>query len=273
YDTARLGRLIDKEIAAWSPERLAVFARSSITDDRPVFVVGMPRSGSTLCEQILSSHPAVFPGGELEFMREPYENLLVPHGESIATAHEAGAITDKSLTRAARGYLQKIRKISDKNAVRVTDKMPYNWRNLGLISLMFPNARVIHTVRNPLDTCLSCYFHDFIGVHPFAYDLAHLGAYHRHTGRVIEHWKAVLDIPIHTLVYEDLLADQERVTRELVEFMDLEWDDACLRFHENRRAAITHSNEQVREKLFTSSRGRHENYEGHIRILRTALEG
>ena len=271
YDADALERQIDEMIETWTPEFLAGLPRSTITDDRPVFIVGMMRSGSTLCEQIVSSHPAVFPGGELKFMREPYENLLAPHGGSIARAVEAGAITEKSLTRAGRGYLQKIRKLAGKDAKRVTDKMPYNWRNLGLISLMLPGARVIHTVRDPLDTCLSCYFHDFTGVHPYAYDPASLGAFHKHTARLIEHWKTVLDIPVFTLVYEDLIDDQERVTRALIEFLDLEWDDACLRFHENRRAAITHSNEQVREKLFSSSRGRHANYEKHIAPLREAL--
>lgn len=271
YDAERLAARIDEEIEGWSAERLAGLPRSTVDDERPVFIVGMMRSGSTLCEQIVSSHPAVFPGGELKFMREPHDNLLAPHGERIGRAVEAGAINEKSLTRAARGYLQKIRKIADSDALRVTDKMPYNWRNVGLISLLFPKARIIHTVRDPLDTCLSCYFHDFTGHHGYAYDLASLGAFHRHTGRLIEHWKRVVDIPVYTLVYEDLVADQERVTRELIDFLGLEWDDACLRFHENRRAAITHSNEQVREKLFTSSRGRHANYEKRLGPLSEAL--
>ena len=138
---------------------------------------------------------------------------------------------------------------------------------------MFPNARVVHTVRDPLDTCLSCYFHEFHGSHEYAQDLRALGVYARETRRMMGHWKAALGIPIHDLVYEDLLDGQERVTRELIGFVGLEWDDACLRFHENRRAAVTHSNEQVRETLFTTSRARHMNYDTHIGALRSALAG
>lgn len=271
YPADELPSTIDAMIDAWSPDRLAALPRSTITDERPVFVVGMMRSGSTLCEQILSSHTSVFPGGELDFMRDAHENLLGRHGGDLAAASEAGAVTEKSLTRAGKAYLQKTQKLAGRDAARITDKMPYNWRHLGLISLVFPNARVIHTVRDPLDTCLSCYFHAFHGSHEYAQDLGDLGVYARETRRMMEHWKAVLPIPVHDLVYEDLLDDQERVTRELVGFVGLDWDDACLRFHENRRAAVTHSNEQVRETLFTSSRGRHRHYEAHLAPLRDAL--
>jgi tetratricopeptide (TPR) repeat protein len=273
YPADELPGQIDAMIGAWSPERLASLPRSTIADERPLFVVGMMRSGSTLCEQILSSHPAVFPGGELDFMRDAHENLLGRHGGDLAAAAEAGAITEKSLTRTGKAYLQKIQKLAGRDAQRITDKMPYNWRHLGLISLMFPNARVVHTVRDPLDTCLSCYFHEFHGSHEYAQDLRALGVYARETRRMMGHWKAALGIPIHDLVYEDLLDGQERVTRELIGFVGLEWDDACLRFHENRRAAVTHSNEQVRETLFTTSRARHMNYDTHIGALRSALAG
>jgi len=272
YPAAKLAEQIDAMIGAWSPERLAAMPRSTIDDERPVFIVGMMRSGSTLCEQILSSHPEVYPGGELDFMRDAHENLLGPHGGDITKAAEAGTINPGSLTRAGRSYLQKIKKLGGKDASRLTDKMPYNWRHLGLISLMFPKARVIHTVRDPLDTCISCYFHEFTGSHEYAQDLAALGTYAKQTRRMIEHWRSSLAIPVHDFVYEDLLADQERVTRDLVAFVGLDWDEACIRFHENRRAAVTHSNEQVREKVFTTSRGRHENYAAHIGPLRDALD-
>lgn len=271
YPADQLAGQIDAMIGAWSAEKIASMPRSTLEDERPVFVVGMMRSGSTLCEQILSSHPSVYPGGELDFMRDAHENLLAPHNGDITRALEAGAINPGSLTRAGRSYLQKVKKLGGKDALRITDKMPYNWRHLGLISLMFPNARVVHTVRDPLDTCISCYFHEFTGSHEYAQDLAALGTYTRETTRLMAHWKSVLPISVHDFVYEDLLADQETVTRALIDFVGLDWDDACMRFHENRRAAVTHSNEQVREKVFTTSRGRHQNYAAHIGPLVEAL--
>ncbi|MEZ6243860.1 MAG: sulfotransferase [Phycisphaerales bacterium] len=269
WDVDAFERDVDRIIAAWSPETLGELPRSTLDTELPVFVVGMLRSGTTLTEQIVSSHPAVVAGGELRHMREAVEATLGPDAD-LEGACARGRVTEGSLTRAGRTYLRKLQKLGPK-ALRVTDKMPYNFQFLGLISLMFPRARVIHCQRDPLDTCLSCYFHDFTGSHDYSCDLERLGRYARQYRRLMEHWGRVLDLPIYTLRYEELVADQERVSRELIQFLGLEWDEACLRFHESGRAAVTWSSEQVREPIFTRSAGRHANYEKHIGPLREAL--
>ncbi len=269
WDAERFARGVDELIDAWSRGAVESLPVSTLDTEVPVFVVGMLRSGTTLTEQIVSSHPAVVAGGELLHMREAVEAVLGP-GLTLGPALAEGRVTESSLTRAGRAYLRKLQKLGPK-AARVTDKMPYNFQFLGVIARMLPRARVIHCRRSPLDTCLSCYFHDFTGSHEYSSDLTRLGVYARQYRRLMEHWGRVLDIPIFTLDYEQLIADQERVSRELIEFLGLGWDEACLRFHESGRAAVTWSSEQVREPMFTSSAGRHSNYEKHIGPLREAL--
>lgn len=269
WDIDAFERSVDGIIASWSGAAMAELPRSTLDTELPVFVVGMLRSGTTLTEQIVSSHPSVVAGGELRHMREAVEAVLGP-GADLDSARAQGRLTEGALTRAGRAYLRRLQKLGS-GALRVTDKMPYNFQFLGLIALMFPRARVIHCLRDPLDTCLSCYFHDFTGSHDYSCDLERLGRYARQYRRLMEHWERVLELEIFTLRYEGLVADQERVSRELIEFLGLGWDDACLRFHESGRAAVTWSSEQVREPIFTRSAGRHANYERHIGPLREAL--
>lgn len=270
WDPERLERLVTEQIESTTPELYASIPESTLTSELPVFVLGMIRSGTTLTEQIVSSHPDVVAGGELQHMLEPVQDLLGPGARDLKGAFESGRLTAQSLTRAGSGYVQKLKKLGPK-AQRVTDKMPYNFQFLGLIRKMLPGARIVHCVRNPLDTCLSCYFHDFTGSHDYCYDLAHLGHYTRQYQRLMEHWTKTLGIEVFTMDYERFVNDQEAMTRELIDFLGLAWDEACLRFHESGRAAVTWSSEQVREPLYTRSSGRHANYEKHLGPLREAL--
>jgi hypothetical protein len=143
---------------------------------------------------------------------------------------------------------------------------------LGLIELMFPSARVIHCVRDPLDTCLSGYFQDFSRNHPYSYNLEHLGVYYKGYQKIMQLWKNVLSIPMLEVNYEDLVANQEAVSKKLIEFCGLEWDERCLRFHENTRYVATASFDQVRRPMYNSSAGRWKYYEEFIGPLRKALE-
>ncbi len=270
WDADRVRTAVDEQVATITPELYAQIPESTLKAELPVFVLGMMRSGTTLCEQVLSSHPGVVAGGELHHMREPMVSLLGEGGYDIAGAFADGRLTTQSLTWAGRGYVQKLQKLGPK-AQRVTDKMPYNFQFLGLIRKMLPGARVVHCVRSPLDTCLSCFFHDFTGSHDYAYDLRNLGEYSVQYRRLMDHWTKTLGIEVFEMSYERFVSDQETLTRELVDFMGLEWDDACLRFHESGRAATTWSSEQVREPLYTRSAGRHANYEKHLGPLREAL--
>src|ERR1700722_6976746 len=158
------------------------------------------------------------------------------------------------------------------DATRNVDKLPHNFERLGMISLLFPRARIIHCTRDPIDTCLSCYFHDFVSDNRFTNDLKTLGRFYRYYQRLMAHWEAVLPNPILQLPYEALVADQEGWTRKLVNFIGLPWDERCLAFHQNERPVYTYSLWQVRQPIYTSSIERWRLYEKHLDPLFEALE-
>jgi hypothetical protein len=167
-------------------------------------------------------------------------------------------------------YLGKLRQLGGQ-ALRVVDKMPFNYLRLGLLAALFPRARFVHCRRNPLDTCLSCYFQDFSGAHSFTLDLADLGRFYREYQRLMTHWRAVLPVPVFDLRYEELTADLEGVSRRLLDFCGLPWDERCLRFNETRRIVRTSSALQVRQPVYRSSVGRWKRYEAYIQPLIEAL--
>jgi hypothetical protein len=184
--------------------------------------------------------------------------------------NRTGAITAPALERIAREYLAVLRRAAPA-AERVTDKMPVNFLHLGLIALLFPGARVVHCIRDPRDTCLSCHFNLPGDNAHYSDDLATLGRFYRQYERLMAHWKAVLDMPILDVVYEDLVADIEGGSRRLVGFAGLDWDPACLAFHENARIARTASLDQVRKPVYTGSVGRWKRYEAHLGPLLRGL--
>jgi tetratricopeptide (TPR) repeat protein len=261
---------VDAFIALHTWRFMTSLPRASIISDRPVFITGMPRSGTTLVEQILSSHPAVYGAGELTEIGDIAGSLPVFLGTQQRFPQCLSLITSDHLDRLASAYLGKLAKLSP-DAKRVTDKM-LGFFYLGLIELMLPSARVIHCVRDPLDTCLSGYFQDFSRNHPYSYNLEHLGVYYRGYQKIMHLWKNALSIPMLEVKYEDLVANQESVSRKLIEFCGLEWNERCLRFHENRRYIATASFDQVRRPMYNSSAGRWKFYEKFIGPLQKALE-
>jgi tetratricopeptide (TPR) repeat protein len=262
--------LVDRMIRVFDPARAARLPRARHAFRLPVFIVGMPRSGTTLVEQIIASHSAAHGAGELPHIANAAHRLPVllrvglPYPECVA---EADADTLDGLAEQVHGRLRALAPAAE----RVTDKMPGNFLHLGLIALLFPAARVIHCVRDPMDTCLSCYFHDFDGAHPYASDLGFLGRYHRDYRRLMAHWKGVLDIPILDVRYEDLVDRPEPGMRELIDFCGLPWEDACLRFFETGREVHTASHDQVRRPIYRDAVGRWRRYEGHLAPLVAAL--
>ena len=237
--------------------------------DHLVFIVGMPRSGTSLVEQILASHPNVFGAGE----RRDLQTLVATLPASlngIPYPECAARLTQKRVDLLARRYLEPLTRLAP-DAARVTDKMPHNFLHLGLIEILFPGARIIHCVRDPLDTCLSCYFQNFGGYHPYAYDLASLGRYYHHYQRLMAHWRAVLSLPVMEVRYEELVEHQEEVSREMVAFCGLDWDADCLRFYESSRLVNTASYDQVRRPVYRGSMGRWRHYETHLAPLQAAL--
>jgi tetratricopeptide (TPR) repeat protein len=232
----------------------------------PIFIIGMPRSGATLVEQILASHPKVYGAGELTDFEVVVASLRGSHGG------RPGLVAEELRQISAR-YLERVR-VTAPAAERITDKMPANFRHAGLIYLVLPNARIIHTRRDPIDTCLSCFSILFAYNQSFTYDLAELGRYYRAYAALMEHWREVL--PLEQMLevqYEELVANFEPVARRIVAYCGLEWDDACLEFNKTRRPVWTASAVQVREPIYRSSIGRWRPYEGMLWSLIKALEG
>jgi len=266
HDPAAHSASIDRVIEAWSPGTFEALADSGNETQRPVFIVGMPRSGTSLVEQILSCHPGVHAAGELveipriaRAIRGPTP-LPTPHLDKI-DGLDAGA-----LAQHAEQYAEHIEQLAP-DAERVTDKLPDNFLHLGLIVRLFPNASIIHCQRDPADTCVSCYFKDFRGPYNWSYRQEWLGSFYNDYHRLMEHWRDTLDIPMHEVPYRTLVTEPEPVSRGIVESVGLEWDDACLRPHESDRVAGTLSTEQVRRPVYTSSVGRWRNYREHIAPL------
>ena len=228
-----------------------------------MFVVGMPRSGTSLAEQIIASHPAAHGAGELSF----WEML-------VRTDRDArqGTLSEPARVKIAEKYLRLLESHSA-DALRIVDKAPVNSDYLGLIYSVFPKARVIYMRRDPVDTCLSCYFQQFLMGVTFTTDLSDLAHYYRGHQRLMAHWHAVLPPGfILEVPYEELVADQETWTRKMLDFIGLEWNDRCLNFHENTRQVVTASAWQVRQKIYKNSVARWRNYEkfiGPLKALRS----
>lgn len=253
-------------IDAFSTEFITNAPSAPATEVPVVFIVGMPRSGTTLVEQILAAHPAVHGGGELDLL--PSLLASIPTGKKLPEGLRA--LTGDDIAGFARDYLATLQALAP-GARRITDKLPANFMNLGFIRLMFPTAHIIHCNRSPLDTCLSCYFQDFAGHHPYATDLDALGHHYRAYERLMAHWSNVLDINRLDIEYETLVAEPETWARRLVAHCGLDWDPACLEFHQSNRVIATASASQVIKPVYNNAAGRWRHYEKHLAPLVRAL--
>lgn len=271
YNPTAMESMVSGCIGDFTPDILRNVRRPTQLDQTPVFIVGMPRSGSTLVEQVLASHPQVHGGGELPWVYRLWQRLISRTGMFHARLHEVlGAMTPADADAVAAEYLGPLRALQP-NAARIVDKNLSNFLQMALIWALFPGSRVILCRRNPLDTCVSCYMTDFDQVLPFTCSLPALGHFHCQFDRLMSHWKQVLDLPILEVGYEAMVGDLEGHARRLIDFLDLPWDDRCLQFHHNRRRVKTASRYQVRRPLYTSSIGRWRRYERWLGPLREAL--
>jgi tetratricopeptide (TPR) repeat protein len=236
----------------------------------PVFIVGMPRSGTTLIEQILASHPKVFGAGELREMAKL--SLRIRSAEGLSYPEAVSTISTAELRQIGTNYVHAVQCMAP-TAERIVDKMPGNFSLIGLIHLALPNARIIHACRDPRDTAFSCFSLQFAVSHEYTYDLAELGRFCCAYARLMEHWCAVL--PNGTMLevqYEELVADLEHNARRVVAHCGLEWDNACLAFHKTERSVRTASATQVRQPIYHSSIGRWRPHEARLQPLLQELE-
>lgn len=284
--TKDLSTGLEKVRELYSPGVYANCPKSGIDSDVPIFIVGMPRSGTTLLEQIVSGHPSVFGAGELtkfqDLIRESYStqpqqsspfSLTIEdpsQGNKCLVPANWNSISASHLAQLGDKYLEYVFGLTDRESKRITDKLPYNYFVVGLIAKVFPNAQILHCVRNPLDTCLSCYFQNFTAGSQYSYDLTELGKYYREYQAIMDHWR-MLGIPMLDVNYEDLVHDPQPIVRDVLNHCRLDWDDSCLNFHRSKRVVSTASYQQVRQPLYTRSAGRWTHYVKHLRPLIEAL--
>ncbi len=248
----------------FTADRLKTLPHASHGSTVPVFIVGMPRSGSTLIETILDTHPDAHGIGEFAALQLIVNDITLTIG-SFAPYPACIADLDQSdVDTLAKTYLDQATAQAP-DAKRLADKYLISFRHLGLIELLFPDARVIHCLRDPLDTCISCYSQTlFPSAFPFVTDLHRLGVVYTDYERLMAHWKSVLTIPMMEVRYEQLVADQEKVSREIIDFCDLVWDPACLKYYERGRVVQTASYDQVTRPIYDSSVGRYKPFEKHL---------
>lgn len=270
FDRDEYRRDVADLLQVFAPGWQARLPRADLETEAPLFVVGMPRSGTTLVEQILAAHPRVAGAGELTDLGQAAMDLAPGEGPRFPRALLRA--DREAMLRAAEAYLARIRTLAGE-AERVVDKTPANHLFIGFIELLFPRARVIHCVRHPLDTALSCYFQNFSGQGiPFSYKLGDIAHYYNGYLATMAHWRAHSRLKLHEVVYEELVADLEGESRRLVAFTGLDWDPACLEFHKLDRLVATASHAQVRRPLYHSSVGRHWHYRAHLGPLLEALD-
>lgn len=270
FDITAYSRRIDTLIAAFTPQLLKSKAGFGNPTEVPVFIVGMPRSGTTLIEQICASHPAVYGAGELTKLGTMVRSAGYTHEPNGSIQKPPQALTAGEAQSMAAEYLKFVQRISPSSA-RIIDKMPHNFQSIGMIALLFPNAKIIHCTRDPIDNCISCFFNTFNERHGYNTDLRTLGLYYREYARLMRHWYALLPGRIHECRYEAMIADQEAESRRLIDFLGLPWDEACLNFHETERSVTTPSRWQVRQPIYASSVKRWKRYENKIQPLIEAL--
>ncbi len=238
--------------------------------DRPIFIIGMPRSGTTLIEQIIASHPDVAGAGELIDVDLLTTALTRIYPESGGYPGCASKLDKNVAAELADSYLGRLLSLS-KSAARVIDKMPMNYLHLGLLAVLFPSAHIIHCRREPMDVCLSCYFQYFAPQLSYSFGLEDLGFAYRRYERLMMHWRKVLPVPVFDVQYEELVSNQESVSRKLIDFCGLEWNTSCLAFNESKRLVKTASSWQVRQPIYATSIGRWKRYEKHLTPLKEAL--
>jgi len=238
-------------------------------DQSPVFILGMPRSGTSLMEQVLSSHPKIYGAGELKYMTSALENIEVAKRRVKLGDIEAAFPYDLNASFEQRGewYVDKLRKIASESAERIVDKMPGNFNFVGLIHAILPNSKIIHSRRHPVETCLSCYRILFSEGQHWSYNLAQTGRYYRQYWHMMNHWREQYPEMMFEVRYEDNIHNFEEQAKSLIDYLGLEWDEKCLDFYNTDRPVKTASAAQVRKPIYKTSMNRWRKYEDYLKPL------
>lgn len=273
YDTQTTENAFNELIAFFNIELFNKLKHLGSESTLPLLIVGMPRSGSTLTDQIISSHPKVSGAGEDEFWSNAPISLPLRINTNTHYPECIRELTSEHAKKICNIYESTLRKASgaNSNVIHITDKMPHNFLAVGLIALLFPKAKFIHTIRDPIDTCLSIFFQRFNNNHTYSFDLINLGHYYKQYKRLMQHWHEVLPGRILDVKYEDTIADPEYWSRKLISDIGLEWDNACLSPHKLERTVKTASHWQVRQPIYKTSVQRWKNYEQYLQPLINAL--
>lgn len=271
FDSAEFRQQVKDTIYVFSQQFVDRFATAGDKTEEPMFVMGMPRSGTTLVEQILASHSAVYGAGELNEMK--YVARLATQLSQIQQPWPncVPGLGTPAFGRLAADYLGRVHAIIREPRARFVDKHPLNFQFAGLILLMFPNAKVIHTVRDPLDTCLSCFFQNFTKGQHYSFDLVKLAHFYNDYRRLMEHWEQVFPGRIITVEYENVIENQEAETRRMLDLCGLDFEPACLDFHRTERVVKTASFLQVRKPLYKTSQNRWRRYSHELQEVADIL--
>ncbi len=264
YDPVQTEVMNDRIVATYTPELLASLAGAGDPDPAPIFILGLPRSGSTLLEQILASHSAVEGTAELPYIGRLATSLSRNRPSGINYPEAMRELSPANVAALGAEYLTLARMHRRSGAPRFIDKMPNNFPNAGFIASILPNAKIIDARRHPLDACLSCFRQLFAKGQNFTYDLTEIGEYYLQYQRMMDHWAAVMPGRVLTVQYEEVVSDFEVQVRRLLEFCGLPWQDECLRFWESERTVRTPSAEQVRQPIYDRSVGYFRHYEGQL---------
>jgi tetratricopeptide (TPR) repeat protein len=270
YAPAEHERFVNGLLREFGPDLFGRLAGAGLDTCRPVFIVGLPRSGTTLVEQVLASHPRIHGAGELRLARQTFEALPAALDRSETPSECVSHLAAAAVRRLAGQHLDRLRALDGGRAERIVDKMPDNYLYLGLLALLFPRATFIHCRRDLRDVAVSCWMTDFRSIR-WANDPGHIAHRFREYRRLMDHWRAVLPVPVHEVDYEETVTDLEGVARRLVAACGQEWDPACLEFHRTQRLVRTASVSQVRQPIYTRSVARWKHYEHDLADLFAAL--
>ncbi len=262
-ESSKMSRLIQQIVTR---DRFDETGQQGFDSEAPVFILGMPRSGTSLMEQILASHPDIFGAGELKLMVAALDNMPFGKVRLQLREREPAFAYEQNATWKQRGewYVNRLQKLADKPYLRIVDKMPGNFNHVGEIHAVLPKARIIHSRRHPVETCLSIYRILFAEGHQWSYNLAELGRYYRRYWNLMKHWREQFPGLMYEVRYEDNVADVEGQAKKLIDYLGLEWNDNCLNFHQTERAVKTASASQVRKPIYKTSTNRWGKYKPYL---------